>query len=118
MLIQFCLSLFMRTLADRECLCPGPAEPEVTGEPSIVGPEPPLGCPAFRPHEAGALACITVADGAQIYCSALCDSTSEFSSFPLNPYTCGIFTGYQWVDFFNMTHNQLPQCNGIHVTKT
>ena len=78
-----------------------------------MGPEPPLGCPALEPHEAGALICTTVPDEGQIYCSVLCNTTSEFSSFPLNPYVCGVFTAFKWIDFFNTTHSQLPQCNGI-----
>lgn len=99
--------IFCMPIPERQCRCPGP-DFDVTG-----GFKPPLDCPVFNPPEGGAFVCITVENGAQIYCSVVCDSMSEFSSFPLNPYACGVFTKFKWIDFFNMTYSQLPQCDGF-----
>lgn len=77
--------------------------------PRPVGP--PRGCTVFEPPDRGALVCLSV-EAVQIYCSVMCDDMSEFSSFPLNPYTCGAITSFKWVDSTNRTRNILPECTG------
>lgn len=98
------------SLADRECRCPGPVESTAV----TPGPQPilpPTGCTVFEPPEGGAFVCVSV-EGLQIYCSVMCDDKSEFSTFPLNPYTCGAITNFKWVDSTNRTRNILPECSG------
>jgi len=70
------------------------------------------GCPVFEPPARGAFACLLVGD-AVIYCSVYCESRYEFSSTPLNPYTCGAPTRLRWIDFTNQTHPELPKCTGL-----
>lgn len=82
-----------------------------TGEPTAL-PGPPLGCTVFDPPAGGAFVCVLTEEGLQIYCSVLCDDQSEFTTFPLNPYSCGIFTSFKWKDFSNRTLSELPQCSG------
>jgi len=64
------------------------------------------------PPKSGAFVCTSVETQVQIYCSVMCTPSSEFSSYPSNPYTCGVSTEFLWVNFFNESFNQLPQCNG------
>jgi hypothetical protein len=92
--------------ADRPCRCPGPEE---TTDDPLLPLRPPVGCAEFNPPDGGALICRLI-EGVQIYCSVLCDDDSEFSSFPLNPYTCGALTNFKWIDSINQTISFLPEC--------
>ena len=77
---------------------------------AVPPPGPPAGCPIFQPPARGAFVCISTED--QIYCSVICNEKSEFSAYPLNPYTCGANTMFEWRDIFNVFHSELPQCSG------
>ncbi len=77
-----------------------------------IFPRPPPGCTIFSPPDRGALVCLLLGNGNRIYCSVVCDNQSEFSDFPLNPYTCGDHTQFRWVNFFDITQDTLPQCSG------
>lgn len=72
---------------------------------------PMAGCEQFPPPARGGFVCLR--QPAVIYCSVMCDNTSEFSTTPLNPYFCGRPSGSQWSDFTNRTYSQLPLCTGI-----
>lgn len=69
------------------------------------------GCRVFQPPEGGAFVCLRMADFV-IYCSVLCDINREFSTFPVNPYLCGVPSDFKWSDFTNVTHYELPKCTG------
>ncbi len=64
----------------------------------------------MTPPKDGAFVCTFVE--AEIYCSVMCSPTSEFTSFPDNPYRCGSSTKFHWENFFGECINQLPQCHG------
>lgn len=98
-------------LAERQCQCPGPVEPTVTEEPPSPF-QPPTGCTVFDPPERGAFVCLLIED-VQIYCSVMCTDESEFSTFPLNPYTCGALSNFKWIDSLNRTLSFLPNCSGM-----
>ncbi|CAI8034077.1 hypothetical protein GBAR_LOCUS19222 [Geodia barretti] len=67
--------LVCRNMTERPCNCP------------VILPDPPPGCQHFPPPPRGGFLCLRTE--ATIYCSVQCDNTSEFSSFPFNPYRCG-----------------------------
>ncbi len=94
---------------ERDCQCPGPAARNDTG--LAVGP--PQGCPVFDPPQGGAFVCLLLEEPMQVYCSVVCDERLEFSTFPFNPYTCGVLTKFLWLDVFSRTQDRLPDCTGI-----
>lgn len=95
-----------------EPTCPCPGSPDLIGSGGLpVGPLPPTGCPIFEPPTRGAFVCLRIAD--IIYCSVLCDHRFEFSSNPINPYSCGESTGFEWLDAVGNPRNQLPDCTGF-----
>ena len=69
------------------------------------------GCPVFLPPQRGAFACISMGQ-LVIFCSVLCDDTSEFNTAPFNPFSCGVTTEFEWVDSTNFTYTRLPMCSG------
>lgn len=63
----------------------------------------------FAPPPGGGFVCLRTE--ATIYCSVQCDNTSEFSSFPFNPYRCGPETDFLWTDPAAASYKELPQCD-------
>ena len=103
------------TLSRCVLLCTVGALVHAGQSPSIVTKLMPVtfqGCPVFEPPSRGAFVCLLEGD-AVIYCSVFCDRRYEFSSTPLNPYTCGAPTHFRWIDVTNKTHPELPKCTGL-----